>query len=157
MIKPIKIESNDCRYIDSTDNCFYFMEYHSRKGYDHSNENQLVLNFKKNIHETKGIKYKQEAIEQVASLLCDLLESGVKEEKPNYVFIPVPTSKSKRDKEYDDRLIKVLEIVKRKTGVLYYNVLDREDSEVPLHKKTAERAPSNHKMTINHEFIPNLQ
>lgn len=151
MVNFFKIEPGVCRYIDSSDECYYLMEYHARKGYQYSNENGLIYNFKKPLDD-KGQQYKVQAIGKVAEILCALFKSY-----SNYVFIPIPTSKSKTDSLHDSRLIQVLKIVEKEINLPYYDLLDRQVSAPPLHSGTVNRTPSNHKLSFNCEDTSVLQ
>lgn len=119
MVNLIKIEPGVCSHIDSSDICLYLKEYHAHKGYGHSNENSLIYNFKKPLTD-KGQYYKVQAIGKIAEILCALFKNS-----SNYIFVPIPTSKSKSDPAHDSRLIQVLEMLKKEVNLSYYDVLVR--------------------------------
>jgi predicted amidophosphoribosyltransferase len=96
-------------YLEPSDICFFFGEYASHKGYQHSPMNQLIFNLKKEIgrKEKPEWRHKEQAIKEIAELLVSL---------PNWektfkrcTWIPLPPSKKQTHQEYDDRLLRILE------------------------------------------------
>jgi predicted amidophosphoribosyltransferase len=141
----MKIEHGVCPHIDSADECYYLMDYHSKKGYAHSTTNNLILNFKKRIGEN-GQSYKIQAIGKFAEVLCKLFN-----EASNLIFVPIPPSKTKDDPMYDNRLTQVLTIVKADIKLPYYEILERQTSILPLHENHGPRLLSTHKFKFNCE------
>lgn len=87
---------------DACKRCFYAREYKS-EGYQSSDDNQLIFNFKKRITQ-KGKPewvYKKKAIEQFANELHELFISSDKNRV--YTVTTIPTSKSPDDINYDCR------------------------------------------------------
>lgn len=99
---------SDHFYLTPSDKCFFLGEYTSRKGFEHSETNQLILNLKKGLDKinTREWKYKEPAINKYGSILAQIF---IDEDISGSVFVPVPPSKSKTDPLYDDRLVQVLE------------------------------------------------
>ena len=59
----------DHYYLTAEDQCLYFGEYTARKGFNHSETNQLILNFKKKM-DRRGLlewRYKTAAIDTAGS------------------------------------------------------------------------------------------
>ncbi len=88
-------------HLTKTDECFFLGEYTAYKGYQYSETNDLIFNFKKSV-EHKGTsqwQYKINAIQVVAAAFRE----GLNPEKLNLLtFIPIPPSKDKAHKLYDD-------------------------------------------------------
>jgi len=93
-------------YIEETDVCYYFGEYTAAAGFAHSETNNLILNFKKkpDRRDRPEWRYKVDAIQRVTNLL-----NGAFAPHSEFIFVPIPPSKSKNDPLYDDRLIQVLQ------------------------------------------------
>ncbi|TRW48910.1 hypothetical protein FM042_07970 [Aliidiomarina halalkaliphila] len=95
------------RYLDNSDECFYFYEYTVGMGYSASDPNQLIFNLKKSVTR-KGYpdyRHKQNAIGRVARLL-----SGF--DFTDWCFVPIPPSKEKTHPEYDSRMVDILQNAK---------------------------------------------
>ena len=149
-MKIMKIEPSICSYIDNSDNCYYLMDYHSRMGYEHSKENNLIFNFKKKINDN-GQQYKKMAIARIADMLIKLLADHSM--RHTFIFVPAPPSKMKSDSLYDDRMIQVLDLVKQELAIPYADIISRAENVSPLHDNQTPRAPENHNFTLN---IPNI-
>lgn len=112
-MEPIKLQKIDesllpehsC--IEATDRCYFVGEYASGRGFNHSEMNQVINNFKKPMDrkELPEWYYKEQAILKIAYWIAsttswDKLKTGT--------WVPMPPSKAKSDPNYDDRLWKVL-------------------------------------------------
>lgn len=98
----------DYYYLNEEDECFFFHVYHANKGFNFSDYNQLISNFKKKL-DRKGQydwKYKQEAIRKVASILRGTLATI----QTPVTVIPIPPSLCKTDTMYDDRMLQALQM-----------------------------------------------
>lgn len=108
-IKLKKIDEltrNSHRYLTDDDHCYFLMEYVSGGGYQHSNSNQLIFNFKKPLSRS-GQYYKQKAIEEITGMLLSSLKL-YRIWAQKITWVPIPPSHAKDDPEYDDRLLQVL-------------------------------------------------
>lgn len=112
-MEPIKLQKIDEIFlpehscIEPTDRCYFVGEYASGRGFNHSEMNQVINNFKKPMDrkELPEWYYKEQAILKIAYWIAsttswDKLKSGT--------WVPMPPSKTKSDPHYDDRLWKVL-------------------------------------------------
>ncbi|MAB50251.1 hypothetical protein [Marinobacter sp.] len=95
-------------YLEPTDHCLYLGEYTARGGWGYSEVNQLIFNLKKGVDrkELSDYQFKEQAIESVANLIGKAINVGA------VSFIPVPPSKMITDPLYDDRLVRILQLVK---------------------------------------------
>ncbi|TKB71202.1 MAG: hypothetical protein E8D46_17700 [Nitrospira sp.] len=110
MVKPQQIDElqlHDHFYLTSGDICIYLREYTPRQGYEYSETNRLIHNFKKSV-DRKGKKeyyYKEQAIDQIAREIAACF-------KPIWLqsatLVPIPPSKTKTHAMYDDRMTQVL-------------------------------------------------
>src|SRR4051812_14471302 len=92
----------DHYHLSATDICFFWGEYTARKGYSHSDTNDIIGNLKKDL-DRKGKpewKWKGRAIDQVAAIFkATTNQDNLK----TLTICPMPPSKVKTDPLYDDR------------------------------------------------------
>ncbi len=94
-------------YLRADDDCYYLGEYTVRQGYQFSATNSLVINLKKGTEyrSTPAWKYKLQAIQACARAFL----GGVRSDWLKTVtLVPIPPSKAKAHREFDDRLLQVL-------------------------------------------------
>lgn len=100
---------------DDLNNCYIAREYISRGGYNISDTNNLVQNFKMGCNvEDKRLYYRTNAIKQFANELLELFRS---DNFKKQTIIVIPSSKIKSDPKYDDRMDKVCEILKENEDI----------------------------------------
>lgn len=99
----------DHYWLTDDDRCYFLGEYTARKGYSYSQTNQLILNFKKSLDRqgTPEWQYKQSAIRQAAASF----RRALGEDPPAHVFVPMPPSKARDDRLYDDRMTRMLRAI----------------------------------------------
>lgn len=95
---------SDHYYLTEDDICLFFGEYTARRGFSHSDTNQLISNLKKSVslQGQAQYRYKIRAINTIAKNLSIITNPQ------DFTFVPIPSSKTKNDPLYDDRLIKIL-------------------------------------------------
>lgn len=95
---------SDHYYLTENDVCLFFGEYTARRGFSHSETNQLISNLKKSValRGQPQYRHKIKAINTIAQNLSIITSPQ------NFTFVPIPSSKTKNDPLYDDRLIKIL-------------------------------------------------
>jgi hypothetical protein len=98
----------DHSYLGATDDCYFLGEYTARKGYAFSVTNQLIVNLKKSMdrRDRPEWPYKARAIRTAAEALR---ASFTDDARRTLTFLPIPPSKAKGDRFYDDRLLQVLQ------------------------------------------------
>ena len=101
-------------YLSEDDECYFIGEYTARAGYDYSPTNNLVSNFKKEMDRRclPEWTYKEQAIRQTAKAFTIALEPMGQEGLSKVTFVPIPPSKSKKDPLYDDRLTRMLNLIR---------------------------------------------
>ena len=127
------LETDKRPFLKSSDVCYYLYEYASGKGYEHSDSNRQIMNFKKPISkkDTNEWKHRNDAIKNFAQILHSQLNGKA------FTIIPCPTSKRIDDPNYNDRLIKLCE----ELGKLSVNydiqqciITTKSHEEMHLHK-----------------------
>jgi hypothetical protein len=128
----------DHHYLDEHDICYYAGEYTAGAGHAYSETNQLILNFKKTLDKrgTAQWPYKERAIQQAAQIL----RAAIKADAP-ITFVPVPPSKSKDEPLYDDRLVRMLQVVCAGRRQDVRELVLQEHSLEPAHLAAARPTP----------------
>lgn len=126
---------SDHLYLTEDDRCFFFREYTAYKGYDYSETNSLIKNFKKELDKegTSQWKYKGKAINKIAE---EFRESLKAEWFEKYTLVPIPPSKSKKDPLYDDRMVQVLKIFGQGLNLDIRELILQRESTPPFHQIT---------------------
>jgi predicted amidophosphoribosyltransferase len=117
-----------------------FGEYSARKGFSHSETNQLILNFKKPVRYrgTASWRYKAQAINAAANAFSQNLGTDLS----RITLVPVPPSKLKTDPEYDDRIMDMLRALRAPAGVkLDFRELVRQTQPMLAAHESANRPP----------------
>jgi hypothetical protein len=122
----------DHYFLEPSDECIFYGEYTARENWSYSATNKLILNYKKPVDRRGKPEwhYKDTAIKSVATLLSKSLATVL----GKITLVPIPTSKSKTDPEYDDRIIRTLVAVVPPFSV------NLDFRELLLQKKTMKAA-----------------
>uniref|UniRef100_A0A7C3PIQ3 ComF family protein n=1 Tax=Oscillatoriales cyanobacterium SpSt-418 TaxID=2282169 RepID=A0A7C3PIQ3_9CYAN len=124
---------------------FYARTYTAGQGYQYSETNQLILNFKIRYDDIKRNpqrrQYKQRAIQQfakeVTALLRDQLDPSL-----SLILVPIPPSKERSHPEYDDRVEQVVKAVAANIHtVSWLPLLQVTTSMESYHSRSAGRNP----------------
>lgn len=138
VLKLCKIDDllrSDHLYLTEADQCFFFREYTANKGYDYSETNSLIHNFKKRLDKegTPEWKYKEKEIKKIAEEFRESLKVKWFEK---YTLVPIPPSKSKEDPLYDDRIVQVLKIFGQGHNLDIRELILQHESTLPFHQIT---------------------
>ena len=93
--------------LERDDECYYLREFTSRKGFDHSETNQLIYNLKKkpSSRGSPGFHYKARAIQQcIVELRAALNIPAALSALAQWTLVPMPPSKTVEHPDYDDRM-----------------------------------------------------
>ena len=101
----------DHRYLAAGDVCHFIGEYTARRGFAYSATNSLILDFKKPVARAgrPEWRYKEAAIAGAAAVLRGRC---IRASLDRLVFVPVPPSKARDAAAYDDRLVRMLRMVR---------------------------------------------
>lgn len=127
-------------YLTASDACVFLGEYTARKGYAFSITNQLILNFKKSV-QTRGTeqwKYKGRAIQQAAAAFAAALPADWLNQT---TLIPIPPSKAKNDPLYDDRMVRMLNLIRPQPPLDVRELLIQVQSTEAAHGLNARPRP----------------
>ena len=125
-------------YLTEADNCFFIGEYTAEQGYAYSETNSLISNFKKGM-ERQGLPewpYKERDILRVA----DVFRASIPEDALNHLtFVPIPPSKAKDDLLYDDRLTRMLNLIRPNPPLDVRELIVQAESTEAVHISSEKR------------------
>lgn len=136
--------SNRPFYISEDDICVYAREHYSG-GYEKSESNQFLFNFK------KPVKYKNQGqwYYKLHSIALFGSELNCLKFPRGSVLIPSPTSKPKNSNLYDSRIVdSIKELMKYNSNVILQDILDVTQEIPAAHSEGGSRSPD--------EIIPYL-
>lgn len=131
-------------YLEVDDECYFYGEYTVKGGFAHSNTNQLILNFKKEMNRKGSLdwRYKADAIREVAKIFTSLNDWP---QLQNFTWVPIPPSKDRSDPNHDDRLIQTLQAMKtRFQGLNFRELVQIKRSRQSAHGNDNRPTPQNH-------------
>lgn len=122
-------------YLGPDDVCLYYGDYTARRGYDHSETNQLIRNLKKSVlrRGRDEYRYKEFAMDRIAQALVGHIRME------QVTFVPVPPSKARTDPEYDDRMVQILARCQRLNPATDYRELVLQTVTTVAAHTTADR------------------
>jgi hypothetical protein len=135
-----KLTRPDHSYLGPDDLCYFLGEYTARKGFSHSDTNNLILNLKKDMSRRGRAEwqYKERAILTAAAALRVSISTSWLE---NATFVPVPPSKAKDDPLYDDRLTRVLAAINKERPVDCRELIVQDKSTDAVHESSHRLGP----------------
>lgn len=135
-------------HLDESDKCYFFGEYTSRKGFSHSETNQLIHNLKKG-NDKRGsfqYRYKQKAINEVADIITSTIGN-----LHDYTFVPVPPSKCMTDPGYDGRIAEILRACQQRNSSLEFRELVTQRCSMEASHSSVTR-PTPSEIAGNYQF-----
>jgi len=122
-------------FILPEDEVYYAREYISKGGFNASEANQLIMNFKKPVTRRgqRDWYYKEQAVDRFARELAAALKDGT-------VLAAIPSSKCQSDPEYDSRLEDALAAAKRyKPSLIVEQPIVVQTTSVAVHAGGSRR------------------
>lgn len=141
-------------YLTPDDKCYFYGEYTARAGYTHSETNDLILNFKKEV-DRKGrpeYRFKEMAILKAADIFATAFLPGAFQD---VTLIPIPPSKVKSDPLYDDRMVRMLQAMCRGNPCDIRELVIQVQPMDSSHA-TADDRPSPDRIAANYALDPRL-
>ena len=136
-----ELSIKDHHYLTKNDECWYFGEYTASQGFLYSDMNQLIFNFKKNMSRKSSNEwvYKENAIKEVGRMIASIIDP--QSNMANTIFVPIPPSKIRTDSNYDDRLVRALNIAKEISNkdLHIHDCISQLQSTTPDHKSRGSR------------------
>jgi hypothetical protein len=128
-------------HLTADDECFALREYLARGGWQAGETNQLIMNLKKN-PDRRGLPewhYKEGAIRRAGTELRAAFLSGGAKWLDGAVLVPMPPSKAKTDAAYDDRMLRVVQVMSEGTGAEVRELIVQQESTDPHHLQEHSR------------------
>ena len=150
----------DHYYLKKDDQCLFCLEYTRGGGYQESQSNAFIMNFKKPVTKRKKqleYKYKAKAIEMAANHFARVFMKY----KVDSVLVPVPPSKTKENPKHDDRMLKMLQKVEHelKKNNNYHikaiELVQQVEDMYPVHK--SEVRPTIDELVRNYSVDTRLE
>lgn len=129
-----KLSQGGASKLSSGDHCYFLMD-RVAGGWDKSEANRLIANLKKPVSR-KGLPdwhYKNDAIEEFARDLAELLNALGLRGNSGVFLVPIPPSKAPSDPAYDDRIIQVASRASKAAGVKAMALLHTKRSTYASH------------------------
>lgn len=127
-------------HVTDADYCYFLGEYTVGGGYEFSETNQLIFNFKKPM-DRRGRpewSYKEQAIQAVAKTFRNALNPGVIEK---LTFVPIPPSKAKDHPLYDCRLLRMLKAIRPEPPLDIRELIIQTESTAATHNQADRPSP----------------
>lgn len=129
---------DDHWYLTKDDECYALREYIAGGGWQAGETNQLILNLKKT-PDRRGKpewRHKVRAIRQAGGELRDAINANWLDAA---VLVPMPPSKAKDDPGYDDRVVRIAEVMCEGTSAEVREILVQGISMEPVHLQERSR------------------
>ena len=135
------LHRDDHWHLTKTDQCYFLREYIARGGWKAGDTNQLILNLKKT--PDRRLKpewyYKEQAIRRAGTELQVAFLSGGEKWLDGAVIVPMPPSKTKDDPGYDDRVVRVAQVMCQGTRAAAREILLQRESTDAVHLQEQTR------------------
>ncbi|OYX14421.1 MAG: hypothetical protein B7Z15_04065 [Rhizobiales bacterium 32-66-8] len=131
-----ELERIDHWHLTETDDCAFLGEYTPRKGYSHSQTNQIITNLKKSpeLRNSAQWPWKLRAVVDVAACLSGNLNA---DNMHGVAVVPMPPSKPPGHPLYDDRMAQVARRISPPVDVR--EVLFTREAREALHTQDSRR------------------
>lgn len=130
----------DHHYLRESDECYYLGEYTSREDYRYSKTNQLIHNFKKSMDRRGRPEwhYKDLAIREAArafrtAIFIDFVDQ--------LTFVPIPPSKARSHPLYDDRMTRMLHLIRPRQSLDVRELVIQAESTAAAHEMDTRPGP----------------
>ncbi|HEX2544399.1 MAG TPA: phosphoribosyltransferase [Ramlibacter sp.] len=133
------ISRPDHHWLSAADSCFYFHEYTSHKGFAFSPANNFISNFKKSptLAGTAQYVHKTRAIGEAAQNLRRGMTAQDQAWLASATFVPIPPSNEPNDPEYDDRVLRMLNLALAGTSAEVRDLIVQTESYAASHAQQA--------------------
>ena len=131
----------DHGYLTADDECLFLGEYTARRGFAHSETNQLIFNLKKPLNREgrPEWRYKHLAIRTSARAFRNAIDDAVLRAA---TFVPIPPSKAKDDPEYDNRMTQVIVAIDNTNPVDCRELIVQAESTPAAHESDDRPTPA---------------
>jgi hypothetical protein len=127
-------------FIDAEDDCYFLREYTAGGGYEHGETNNIVSNLKKKV-DRRGKpewRYKESAIQRAGQELRTAIGD---EFLRRCTVVPMPPSLSKANPMYDDRMLRIVNVMTAGLGSDVRELVLQSRDMQPSHETGARPRP----------------
>ena len=130
----------DHYHLRESDDCYYLGEYTSHEDYKYSSTNQLIHNFKKSIDRRPRPewRYKEQAIREVARVFRRAIPGDLVDQ---LTFVPIPPSKARDHPLYDDRMTRLLRLIRPRPSLDVRELIIQTESTAAAHEMDTRPVP----------------
>ena len=130
----------DHYHLRESDECYYLGEYTSHENYKYSRTNQLIYNFKKSMDRRprREWRYKEQAIREVARAFRRAIPGDLLDQ---LTFVPIPPSKAKDHPLYDDRMTRLLHLIRSGPSLDVRDLIIQTESTAAAHEMDTRPVP----------------
>ena len=127
-------------YLEESDVCAFIGEYTARTGFEYSETNELIYNFKKGMKRRNqpDWPYKLRAIQRVAATFEHILSEQALND---FTFVPIPPSRARDDPNYDDRMRQVLQLIRPEQPIDMRELIVQTESTAAAHDSEDRPGP----------------
>jgi hypothetical protein len=111
-------------YLREEDDCYFVYEYNAHAGWQGGATNQLIHNLQKK-RGAGGYHYKAPAIAECARTLSDVINADW---LANSCLVPIPPSRIKTDADYDDRICRVCNEIRKPNAPKVLELIEQIES-----------------------------
>ena len=139
LTKIDELTRRDHYHLQAADVCYFLGEYTSHEGYQYSETNQLIFNFKKDVSRRGRPEwtYKDKAIRKVAAAFREAIPVHLLDQ---LTLVPIPPSMAKSDPLYDDRIAQMLHQIRPRPPLDVRGLIVQKRTMPPSH--TTDQRPS---------------
>lgn len=138
------------------DTCLFYLRYTPRHGYQDSEANQIVLNYKIPIQKLRENPYRQRYKDEandyyakaIVQLISTLAVNSIPISRYKVGVLPIPPSKAPNDPDYDNRTLRTAQNVCNRTGFTLCEDIETASSIVASHSG-GTRNPDTIKQTLH--------
>ncbi|MCF7558930.1 hypothetical protein [Pseudomonas petrae] len=117
MTRYTKLDNDEYKWLVDDDLCYHYGEYTSGGGFQVSVTNQQIWNLKNKPTSSEAqLYYKGKAIEYWARMISETVDLDASAK--DTTFVPMPCSKPNGHPEYDDRMLRILNSLRRRCPTL---------------------------------------
>lgn len=141
--------------LNDNDSCYYLMEYYSDtvkllKSESQQKQREMTYSLVHNLKKSPSLKYRNPSIykykERDINKVIKYFRSAipVRHFSALVTFIPIPSSKMKSDKDYDDRMPRIVKGIAKGSEVDYRELIYRTESIESSHQTSVRLSPNEH-------------
>lgn len=154
MNRLTRLDNDSYTYFSDDDECYHYGEYTSGGGFKASVTNNKIFSLKTKPTASSGALYhKQQAIAYWGSVISATI--NIARIVGSTTFVPMPCSKSEDHADYDDRMLRVLQVLKRSHPTIDIRPILTQTTARPSQHQGGRLRPSQlmQSMEINDKYL----